>query len=88
MPPPCLSVCAFRTALVAVQSGRHVKALLRLQGAIDEQSLSLFQSIIRSSLLLLGGYEAQELHGMFMIAFQDPCTATEWAVSAQLCLHR
>ncbi|KAK9838632.1 hypothetical protein WJX74_000225 [Apatococcus lobatus] len=53
-----------------------------------EEAMYRFQSIIRTTLLLLDGYEAQEMHGVFMLAFRDHRVAVEWAVGAQLCLLR
>ncbi|KAK9862122.1 hypothetical protein WJX84_008467 [Apatococcus fuscideae] len=58
------------------------------QDSIGEAALYQYQSCIRTSLLLLGGYECQEMHGTFMLAFHNSRAATEWAVSAQLCLLR
>ncbi|KAK9840224.1 hypothetical protein WJX74_005856 [Apatococcus lobatus] len=59
-----------------------------LQENIGEVALSQYQSCIRTSLLLLRGYECQEMHGVFMLAFHESRAAVEWAISAQLCLLR
>ncbi len=59
---------------------------------IDKQqaliALGRFKSCVRTSLLLCGGYECQEKEGIFMIAFPEPKTAVEWALTLQLALLR
>ncbi|DBA88293.1 TPA: hypothetical protein ACH3X1_016534 [Trebouxia sp. C0004] len=59
---------------------------------IDKQqaliALGRFKSCVRTSLLLCGGYECQEKEGTFMIAFPEPKTAVEWALTLQLALLR
>ncbi|DBA81177.1 TPA: hypothetical protein ACH3X2_006995 [Trebouxia sp. C0005] len=59
---------------------------------IDKQqaliALGRFKSCVRTSLLLCGGYECQEKEGTFMIAFPEPKTALEWALTLQLALLR
>jgi len=59
---------------------------------IDKQqaliALGRFKSCVRTSLLLCGGYECQEKEGTFMIAFPQPKTAVEWALTLQLALLR
>ena len=51
-------------------------------------ALQMFKSCVRTTLLLLNGYECQEKDGCFMIAFADARTAVEWALSLQMCLIR
>ncbi|KAK9845584.1 hypothetical protein WJX84_001129 [Apatococcus fuscideae] len=58
------------------------------QDILAQAALHQYQSCIRTSLLLLGGYECQEMHGTFMLAFHSSRAAAEWAISAQLCLLR
>ncbi|KAK9844630.1 hypothetical protein WJX74_004974 [Apatococcus lobatus] len=59
-----------------------------LQESPGEEALTRYQSCIRTSLLLSCGYEAQESHGLFMLAFHESRAAVEWAISCQLCLLR
>ena len=58
------------------------------QHRLSQGAVSDYQSCIRTSLLLAGGYEVQESLGLFMLAFHDGRAAVEWAISAQLCLLR
>lgn len=60
--------------------------------SIDKQlasvALGQFKSCLRTTLLLCDGYECQETEGIFLIAFNSPRAALEWAVSLQLALLR
>eukprot|EP00798_Chlamydomonas_sp_ICE-L_P017494 gene17494-23802_t len=50
---------------------------------LAQQVLSLYNTIIRRSLLATGGYECQELQGSYMIAFHSSTDALEWCLMVQ-----
>lgn len=74
--------------------GRVQKAATFLQEAasIDKQlasvALGQFKSCVRTTLLLCDGYECQETDGAFLIAFNSPRAALEWALCLQAALLR
>ena len=53
-----------------------------------EGARNTFNSCVRTTLLLAGGYECQEKDGIFMLAFHTPRMAIEWSLYLQLGLLR
>ncbi|KAK9834379.1 hypothetical protein WJX74_000198 [Apatococcus lobatus] len=53
-----------------------------------EGARNIFNSCVRTTLLLAGGYECQEKDGIFMLAFHTPRMAIEWSVYLQIGLLR
>ena len=49
-------------------------------------ALIKFKSCLRTVLRLTNGYECQEKDGVFMLAFEDPKEAAEWAILFNLAL--
>ena len=45
-----------------------------------------FKSCLRTTLRLAQGYECQEKEGVFMLAFEKPRHAAEWAILLNLTL--
>ncbi|DBA93395.1 TPA: hypothetical protein ACH3X2_003664 [Trebouxia sp. C0005] len=62
------------------------KALFALDAASAQEAMLHFQSCVRTTLLLCDGYECQEKDGLFMIAFDKPWAAVEWAITLQLAM--
>lgn len=66
--------------------------LLQEAASIDKQlasvALTQFKSCVRTTLLLCDGYECQETEGAFLIAFNSPRAALEWALCLQMALLR
>ncbi|DBA91536.1 TPA: hypothetical protein ACH3X1_003159 [Trebouxia sp. C0004] len=62
------------------------KALFALNAASAQEAMLQFQSCVRTTLLLCNGYECQEKDGLFMIAFDKPWAAVEWAITLQLAM--
>ncbi|KAK9822556.1 hypothetical protein WJX74_004389 [Apatococcus lobatus] len=74
--------------IIAFASTVGLKELTASSRQLAETALQIFQSCLRTTLLLLDGYECQEKDGGFMLAFADARTALEWAASLQLALIR
>lgn len=49
-------------------------------------ALLKFKSCLRTILRLTNGYECQEKDGVFMLAFEKPREAAEWAILFNLAL--
>ena len=77
--------CDVVLTILTVPVGQELTAS---SSRLAEASLQMFKSCLRTTLLLLDGYECQEKDGGFMLAFADARTALEWAASLQLALIR
>jgi hypothetical protein len=49
-------------------------------------SVRIFNATVREVLLAVGGYEAKEVGGLALVAFNSPKVALEWALALQLAL--
>ena len=49
-------------------------------------SVRIFNATVREVLLAVGGYEAKEVGGLALVAFDSPKVALEWALALQLAL--
>ena len=69
-----------------------VTRFMQEAATIDQQlasvALGQFKSCVRTTLLLCDGYECQETDGAFVVAFNSPRAALEWALTLQLALLR
>ncbi|GAX75845.1 hypothetical protein CEUSTIGMA_g3288.t1 [Chlamydomonas eustigma] len=54
-----------------------------INGLLARQVLNVYTDTIRRSLMIMGGYECQELEGAFMIAFEVAEDAVEWCLMVQ-----
>eukprot|EP00798_Chlamydomonas_sp_ICE-L_P011056 gene11056-18662_t len=59
------------------------RGMVEYNRELAQQVLSLYNTIIRRSLLATGGYECQEQQGSYMIAFQSSTDALEWCLMVQ-----
>ena len=57
--------------------------MVALHEATSNLMLEMYNDIVRTSLLVVGGYECQELDGAYMIAFNDAGDAMEWCLMLQ-----
>ncbi|KAK9863985.1 hypothetical protein WJX84_001650 [Apatococcus fuscideae] len=76
------------TALpMLINMGSHrFKELGAVNFSLAEQACSLYTDVVRSTLFVNKGYECQEKEGVFMMAFETPVSALEWALTLQLAL--
>lgn len=63
-----------------------IKSLESHCGRAAKQAMEMFCSTVRTTLNACKGYECQEKDGIFMLAFQDPVAAVEWACVLNLAL--
>ncbi|KAK9864492.1 hypothetical protein WJX84_005112 [Apatococcus fuscideae] len=64
----------------------QMKPLLAMNAEVAKAALCKFKSCLRTMLRLADGYECQEKDGVFMLAFEGPKMAAEWAILFNMAL--